>query len=59
MDTRLLFENGNDTNEAIELLDGAGINYEFLDENRVLVTGIDIDEITELLDESGIKFDTI
>ena len=59
MDTRLLFRGEDETNEAIELLDNAFIDYEFLDENRLLVSSGDIDEITELLDESGIKFDTI
>lgn len=59
MDTRLIFKEEETTNDACDLLDEAGIDYDVLDGNRLLVSSDDMEDIENLLESNYIDFDIV
>ena len=59
MDTRLIFNEEETANVACDLLDEAGIDYDVLDGNRLLVSSDDMGDIENLLESNYIDFDIV
>ena len=58
LNARILVNN-NDMDEAIELLDDNGFDYDFDAGDRIMVAAEDLEAIEDLLDETGIDYEII
>ena len=56
LDARILVD---EIDEAAELLDNNGFDYDFDTAGRIMVATEDLDDIVDLLDEAGIDFEII
>ena len=56
LDARILVD---DINEAVDLLDDNGFDYDFDTAGRIMVASEDLDDIEDLLDDAGIDYEII
>ena len=49
----------DDINEAVDLLDDNGFDYDFDTAGRIMVASEDLDDIEDLLDNAGIDYEII
>lgn len=58
LDTRLLLDS-DDISDVENMLDDAGIDYDWDGNNRLMISNFDLVEVTEILDELNIDFDEV
>lgn len=56
LDARILVE---DIDEAAELLDDNGFDYDFDTAGRIMVATEDLDDIEDLMDDAGVDYEII